>query len=117
MSLDGALSVAISGLANINSRLGLVSNNVANANTPDYSAELGNQESLVAGSMPLGVHTEAATRAVDLALQQSSFQQDTIVATLTTTTNSLGTIDALQGTPGQGNDLGSLLGKVQSAFS
>jgi flagellar hook-associated protein 1 FlgK len=117
MSLDGALSVAISGLANINSRLGLVSNNVANANTPDYSAELGNQQSLVAGSMPLGVHTEAATRAVDLALQQSSFRQDTIVATLTTTTNSLGTIDALQGTPGQGNDLGSLLGKVQSAFS
>src|SRR5260221_8398611 len=117
MSLDGALSIAISGLANINAGLQVVSNNVANANTPDYIAETGNQSSLVAGSFPLGVHTEATTRAIDLALQQSAFQQDTVVATLTTTTGSLKTIDALQGTPGQGNDLGSLLGKVQGAFS
>src|ERR1700738_1730488 len=105
MSLDGALSIAISGLANINAGLGVISNNVANANTPDYSAETANQSAIAAGSRSLGVHTEATTRAVDLALQQSAFHQDTAVATLITTTTSLQTIDALQGTPGQGNDL------------
>src|ERR1700761_5167203 len=117
MRLDGALSIAAGGLANINAQLGLVSNNVANASTPDYSLETASQSSLVAGTQPLGVRTEAASRAVDLALQQSLFQQDTVVAGLTTTTNKLQTIDALQGTPGQGNDLSSLLGKVQDAFS
>ena len=117
MSLDGALSIARASLANINVQLGLVANNVANANTPDYTRETGNQQSMVAGTQPMGVRTEAATRAIDLALQQSVFQQDTTVSGLTTTTGSLQTIDAVQGTPGQGNDLGSLLGKVQAAFS
>src|SRR5271165_3037747 len=117
MSLDGALSIATGSLANINAQLGLVSNNVANASTPDYSTETANQQSLVAGTQSMGVQTEAATRAINLALQQSLFQQDTTVSGLTTTTNSLRTIDTSQGTPGQGNDLGSLLSKVQDAFS
>jgi flagellar hook-associated protein 1 FlgK len=117
MSLDSSLSIATASLGNINAQLGLVSNNVANASTPDYSVETSNQISLVAGDQPLGIQTEAATRSINLALQQSAFQQDSTVAGLTTTTTSLQTIDALQGTPGQSNDLGSLLGAVQDAFS
>jgi flagellar hook-associated protein 1 FlgK len=117
MSLDSSLSIATGSLANINAQLGLVSNNVANAGTPNYSVETSSQISLVAGDQPLGIQTEAATRSINLALQQSAFQQDSVVSGLTTTTSSLQTIDALQGTPGQGNDLGSLLGAVQDAFS
>ncbi len=117
MSLDSSLSIATGSLANINAQLGLVSNNVANASTPDYSVETSSQLSLIAGGQPLGVQTEAATRAINLALQQSAFQQDNTVAGLTTTTTSLQTIDALQGTPGQGNDLGSLLSAVRDQFS
>jgi flagellar hook-associated protein 1 FlgK len=117
MSLSGALSIASVSLANITGQLGLVSNNVANASTPDYSTETSNQESLLAGSMPMGAQSEAATRVINLALQQSLFQQDTTVSGLTTTTNSLQSINAVLGTPGQGNDLSSLLGDVQSAFS
>jgi flagellar hook-associated protein 1 len=117
MSLNGALSIASMSLVDINAQLGLVSNNIANASTPDYSTETANQESLVAGTQPMGVQTEAATRAINLAVQQSLFQQDTVVSGLTTTTNSLQTIDTLQGTPGAGTDLGSLLGQVQDAFS
>jgi flagellar hook-associated protein 1 len=117
MSLGGALSIASSSLANINFQLGVVSNNIANANTPDYTDETANQESLAAGGQSMGVQTEATTRAINLALQQSVFQQDTTVTGLSTTTTSLTALDALQGTPGQGNDLGSLLGDVQNAFS
>lgn len=117
MSLDAALSIANGGLANINAQLALVSNNVANASTPDYSVETSSQQSLVAGSQPLGVQTEAATRAINLAMQQAAFQQDTVVSGLTTTTASLQQLDPLQGAPGQGNDLGSLLANVQTAFS
>ncbi len=117
MSLGAALSIATSGLQNINARLGVVSNNVANAGTADYSVETGNQQSLVAGAQPLGVQTEATTRAINLAMQQAAFRQDTTVAGLTTTTASLQQLDALQGAPGKGSDLGSLLGNVQSAFT
>ena len=117
MRLDGALSIASVSLRNIDTQLGLVSNNVANAGTPDYTAEVGRQESIVAGGQGLGVRTDAAGRAIDLALQRSVFQQDTVVAGLTTTTNGLSAIDAVLGTPGQGNDLGSLLGKMGDAFS
>lgn len=117
MSLSAALSIANGGLNNINAQLGLVSNNVANASTPDYSVETASQQSLVGGGQPLGVQTEAATRAIDVALQQAAFQQDTVVSGLTTTTTSLQQLDALQGTPGQGSDLGSLLANVQSAFT
>ena len=116
MSLAAALAIASGGLTNINAQLALISNNVANASTPDYSVETANQQSLVGGTQPLGVQTEAATRAINLALQQAAFQQDTVVSGLTTTTSSLQQLDALQGAPGQGNDLGSLLGNVQSAF-
>ncbi len=117
MSLDSSLSIATGSLANINAQLALVSNNVANASTPDYSLETANQVSLIAGAQSLGVQTEAATRAIDRALQQSAFQQNTTVAGLTTTTTSLQTIDTQLGTPGQGNDLGSLLSQVHDAFS
>jgi flagellar hook-associated protein 1 len=117
MSLAGALSIASGSLANINAQLGLVSNNIANAATPDYSTETANQESLVAGTQSMGVQSEATSRAINLALQQSLFQQDTTVSGLTTTTTNLQNIDALQGTPGAGNDLSSLVGKVQDAFS
>jgi flagellar hook-associated protein 1 FlgK len=117
VSLNAALSIANGGLNNINAQLSLVSNNVANASTPDYSVETANQQSLTGGGQPLGVQTEASTRAINLALQQAAFQQDTVVSGLTTTTTSLQQLDALQGTPGQGNDLGTLLGNVQSAFT
>lgn len=117
MNLNGVLSIATSGLRNIDSRLALVANNIANVSTPDYTAESGRQESLFAGGQAAGVRTNATERDVDLALQRSAFQQDSVVAGLTTTTTSLSTIDAVLGTPGQGNDIASLLGKVQDAFS
>ena len=70
MSLAAALSIANGGLNNINAQLGLVSNNVANASTPDYSVETANQQSLVGGGQSLGVQTEASTRAINLALNK-----------------------------------------------
>ena len=44
MSLDSALSIASGGLANINAQFALISQNVANAATPGYAVEVGNQQ-------------------------------------------------------------------------
>ncbi len=117
MGLDAALSIASNSLANIQTRLSLVSNNVANAATPDYTRETSSQENLVAGSVGMGVRGLGAARAVDAALQQSVFAQSTTVSGLKTTAAGLAGVDAVLGTPGQGSDLGGLLGKVQDAFS
>ena len=61
MSLNSALSIASGGLANINAQFALISQNVANAATPGYAAEVGNQQDLTSEGIPLGVRTAPTT--------------------------------------------------------
>ncbi len=117
ISLDGALSIASSGIANISAQLALVSHNVANASTPDYAVEIGNQQSVSAGGIGMGVATDPATRATDAALQASLLGQNAAVSGLQTQQTAMQAIASVQGTPGQGQDLASMLGNLQDAFS
>ncbi|HQT75431.1 MAG: flagellar hook-associated protein FlgK [Rhodospirillales bacterium 20-64-7] len=117
MGLTSALSIANSGLANINAQFSILSQNIANAATPGYAAESGTQQSLTADGIGLGVRTGPATRAINQALQASVIQQNAIVAGSQTTQTALQAIDSVLGTPGSGADLGSLLGNVQNSFS
>ena len=117
MNIDGALSIATSGLANINRQMALVSQNVANASTPGYAAEISTQQSVTANGEGLGVRSGPAIRDIDTALQAEVFSQNATVAGLQTRQNALQAIDAVQGTPGQGGDIASLLGDLQDQFS
>jgi len=117
MNLDAALSVANSGLANVQAQFGVISHNVANAGTPAYATEISTQQSLDASGQGLGVRTGPTTRQVDAALQESLTAQNGTVAGLQTQQTALQAIDAVQGTVGQGNDIGSLLNNLQSQFS
>lgn len=117
MSLDGALSIATGGLANVNRQMSLVSQNVANANTPGYAAEIATQYSVTANGQALGVHTGPAIRNLDTMLQAELFSQNATVAGLHMQQTALQAIDSVQGTPGQGNDIASLLGNLQNQFS
>ena len=117
MSLGAALSIAAGGLANIDRQLALVSQNVANANTPGYAAEVGTQQALTQSGIGMGVRSGPATRLTDAALQTQTRQLTASVAELTTRQNALQAIDAVQGVPGQGNDLPSLLGALGDRFS
>jgi len=117
MSLDASLSIATGSLANINRQLALVSQNVANAATPGYAREVSTQQSITAGGVGMGVHSGPAQRNVDAALQAGMLQQNAAVSGLQTRQAALQAIDAALGTPGQGSDLPSLLGKMQDAFS
>jgi flagellar hook-associated protein 1 len=117
VGLSAALSIASGGLANVQSQLALVSNNVANASTPSYAAEIGTQQSLDAGGTGFGVLTGPATRNIDMALQAQVFSQNATVAGLQTRQSALQAIDAVQGTPGQNTDIASLLTDLQSQFS
>ena len=117
MNLDAALSIAAGGVANIGRQLALVSQNVANASTPGYAAEVSTQQALNEGGIAMGVRSGPATRLTDATLQAQTQAQASTVADLTTRQTALQAIDAAQGTPGQGNDLPSLLGALGDAFS
>ena len=117
MSIQGALSIATGGLANINRQMAVVSQNVANASTPGYSVEIGTQQSLTAGGEGMGVRSGPAIRMVDATMQAEAYRQNATVAGLQTQQNALQAIDAVQGTPGQGQDIASLLGNLQNQFS
>jgi flagellar hook-associated protein 1 FlgK len=117
MSLQGALSIASGGLADINLGLTLISQNIANATTPQYAEETFSQQSLSAGGQPLGVSPGATIVASDAALQLQVNDSSAQSAASTTTSNALSQLQPLLGTVGSSNDLGSLLTAVQSAFS
>lgn len=117
MSLDSSLSIASGGLANINAQFALISQNVANAATPGYSVEVGNQRSVTYGGVGAGVHAGPASLQVDRALQASLVQQNALVGGQQTTQRALQAIDSVLGAPDAGTDLGSLLGKLRDSFS
>jgi flagellar hook-associated protein 1 FlgK len=117
MSLGSVLSIASGGVANIESLLGVVSQNVANANTPGYAAEVGTQDALTVDGIGMGVRTGPTVLMTDAALEAQTRRQAATVAGLTTQQTALQSLDSVQGTPGQGNDLGSLLGALNNRFS
>lgn len=117
MATIDALSIAIGGLANIDRQLALVSQNVANAATPGYVREVATQTSQTADGIAMGVNSGPAQRDVNAQMQADLLLQDATVSGLTTRQSALSAIDAVQGTPGQGTDLASLLGKLQDGFS
>lgn len=117
MSLGSALSIASGGLANINAQFQLISQNVANAATPGYAVEVTTQQAVTADGKGIGVHTGAATLQIDQTLRTSVIQQNAVVGGAQTTQAALQAIDSILGTPGSGNDLGSLLGNLKNGFS
>jgi flagellar hook-associated protein 1 FlgK len=117
MSLNSALSIATSGLANINAQFVTMSQNVANVSTPGYTEETATQQSVTAAGVGMGVHTGITVRASNIALQTELAGQVSTSAGLTVTQTALQAIDGVLGTPGQGDDLGSVLGNLQDSFS
>jgi flagellar hook-associated protein 1 FlgK len=117
MTLTSSLSIATGGLANIGQQMTVISNNIANASTPGYAEEISTQTSLTASGQGMGVLTGAVVRQINLQLQAQAFQQNATVAGLQTTQAALQPVDAAQGTPGQGSDLASVLGNLQTAFT
>ena len=116
-SLSGALGIASGGLANISLGLSVVSQNVANASTPQYALESATQTSLSAGGQESGVQSGLVVRATDPGLQSQVAAQTSALAAEDTISAALATLEPVLGTVGAGTDLGSQLGAVQSAFS
>ena len=116
-SLSGALGIASGGLSNISLGIAVISQNVANASTPQYALETATQTSQSADGQEFGVRSGLVIRATDPGLQSQVSSQTSALAAANTTSAALATIEPVLGTVGAGTDLGSLLGSVQSGFA
>ncbi len=117
MSLDSALGLAASSLANISLAYGVISQNVANASTPGYATEETTQIALDAGGIGLGVQSGPTILATDPSLRAALYGQNAIAGGDSTLNAALAALQPALGSVGQGNDLGSLLAQVQNGFS
>lgn len=117
MNINNVLTIAGSGIGSLSQQLAVVSQNIANANTPGYVVETATVSSVVAGGTGIGVRVGVASRNVDLHLQADAFAASASAAGQQVTSDALNAIDSTSGTPGSGTDLPSLLGAVTDAFS
>ncbi len=115
-SLSGALGIASGGLSNVALGLSVVSQNVANASTPQYALETLTQTSQSAAGQGFGVRSGVVVLATDPGLQSQVSAQNSALAADNTTSAALATLEPVLGTVGAGTDLGSRLAAVQSAF-
>lgn len=116
MSIGTGLAIASSGLSAIDQQLSLVSQNIANANTSGYSVETATLTAATANGRGSGVISGPATRQLNTSIQaqlNGSIAQQSYQNVIST---ALSGIDQVMGTPGQGNNLTSLLGNLQSGF-
>lgn len=117
MFLGNTLGSAASGLDSIERQLALLSQNVANASTPNYVRQTLPLSSLDTAGGPAGVRTGLAQRSVDQHLQANLFAAVATEAGGQVTQSALEGIDQVSGVPGSGQDLSSLLGVLRDSFS
>ena len=116
MSLAGVLSSASSGLAAAQTQIQVISNNVANVNTPGYVQQVVSQQSITntAGG---GVTTGAITLAVNQFLQQTSLTATAQAGSAGAISNVMDQAQSLFGDPTSSSGYFEQLSQTFAAFS
>lgn len=117
MSLNGILSSALTALHTNTAALRVVSNNVANINTPDYARRVVNQQALVTAGQLSGVDIADIQRVVDKFLTQETLSANGQSSRYDTQSTIFDQLNGLLGQPGDGTALTSQLDNVFSALS
>lgn len=114
MSLNAIMSNALSALDTNSSALNVVSNNIANINTPGYAQRVVNEEAT--GGALAGVDIADIQRVTDQFLTQQTLSASASSSQYTAQNNVYSQINALLGQVGSGTDLPSMLDNVYSAL-
>lgn len=109
MSLQGALSTAVTGLRASQVGVDLVARNLANADTPGYTKKTQLPISQYTNGQVIGVNAGIIQREVDSFVQQQLRTEIGIGAHIDVRTEFLSRIDQLFGAPGQANALDTVL--------
>ncbi|MGZ5871538.1 MAG: flagellar hook-associated protein FlgK [Bradyrhizobium sp.] len=116
MGLSSALATAVSGLRANQAALSITSGNVANANTPGYIAESVDQIELATGSPGASVQVTGVNRELDLFIQGQLRTEIAGGGFADQTSNILGQLQSLYGTPGGTGTLETALNNLTTSL-
>ena len=115
MGLSSILNIATSGLGITQASLDVVARNIANSDTPGYSAKTLAQENIISGNLSLGVRELDVRRTVDQFIQAQLRLESAALGDVEVRNDFLTQIDQLFGSPGGPNGLDTILNQfVQS---
>jgi flagellar hook-associated protein 1 FlgK len=117
VSLNGIAATALSALQTSSAALGVVSNNVANINTPGYARRVVNEQTLTAGGQLMGVDIASVQRVVDQYLQQENLSASGSASQYDTQAGLFTQLNGLLGGPGDNQSLATGLTNLSSAFA
>ena len=112
MPLNGIMSSALSSVQTNTAALKVVSQNIANLNTPDYARRQVNFSVLGANGIPAGVTIEDVSRVTNQFLTQECLSATSSSSQYDTLSTAYDQINALLGSPGDGNSVSSKLSDV-----
>ncbi len=116
MSLNGIAASALSALQTNSAALGVVSNNVANINTPGYARRVVNEQTLAVSGQLVGVDIGSVQRVVDTFLQQENLAASGTASQYDTMAGLFTQLNGLLGGPGDNQSLATGLTNLSSAF-
>jgi flagellar hook-associated protein 1 FlgK len=115
MGLSSILNIATSGLGVTQSSLDIVARNIANTDTPGYTAKTLAQENIISGNGSLGVRGLDVRRTVDRFIQTQLRSESAALGDVEVRNEFLARIDQLLGQPGGPTGLDTILNQfVQS---
>ena len=117
MSLSGILGSASSGLATAQTQIQVISNNIANVNTPGYAREVVSQQSSTTTASGGGVSTTAVSLAVDQFLRQASLTATAQAGSAGAISNVMDQAQSLFGDPTSTTGYFNQLAQVFAGFS
>ena len=117
MSLNSILGAASSGLFVSQQQLGVVSDNIANVNTPGYARKTVQQTSTSQSSAGGGVSAGRISRAVDQFLQQASLSANAQSGGAAATADIMDRAQALFGDPTADSNYFTQLDSIMASFS
>src|SRR5579862_4578438 len=103
MSLNSILGSATSGLLASQTQIRVISDNIANVNTPGYARKVVNQQSVSLSAMGGGVAVDGITRAADQFLDQTGYTTSGQQGASSTISGILGQLQAMFGDPTASN--------------
>lgn len=116
MTLNLALTSALSGLQVSQKGIDVTSHNIANVNSPGFTKKVFTQESRVLTGVGVGVQTGAVVRNVDRALLEDIQNENALLEQLETKDLILQRIQDLFGEPADNTSLSHQLTQLQAAF-
>jgi flagellar hook-associated protein 1 FlgK len=114
MSLTSIMNIGVSGLMTAQDQLHVVSDNIANLNTPGYIRKVSQQNSVVTAGVGMGVQSGQVTLAADKYLQAAALKASSASAQSDTAYELL---DQIQAQFGDITDTNNLFGQASSVLS